>query len=100
MDILTIVAVLIIGILLIEVSKHIFTRTILKFIIIVIVGVVVLFSILSTLDQDIVSNTGNEYLETGAAIVSDVNEKPLILDAKENIKTFIGDIKEKVLDNR
>jgi len=98
MDILLIGIILIVGIILIEVSKHIFTRTILKFIIILIIGLIVFFSVLSTLDQEVIKNTDNEYIQTGASIIEEVNEKPLIIDVKENAKSFFMDIKEKIMN--
>ena len=98
MDILLIGIILIVGIILIEVSKHIFTRTILKFIIILIIGLIVFFSVLSTLDQEVIKNTDNEYIQTGASIIEEVNEKPLIIDVKENAKSFFMDIKETIMN--
>ncbi len=99
MDLLLIGITLIVGIILIEVSKHIFTRTILKFVVILIVGLIIFFSVLSTLDQEVINKTDNGYVQTGAAIIEEVNDKPLIIDIKEKTKSFLLDIKEKIMNN-
>jgi hypothetical protein len=96
MDLLLIGIVILVGIILIEVSKHLFTRTILRFVVMIIVGLVIFFAVVGTLDSDIVDKTNNEYVQTGAAIVDNIADEPLMIEAKEKIKSFFIEIKEKI----
>ncbi len=90
--------IILIGVIIIELSKHFFTRTALKFIIMIIVGIILFFAVVSSLDSNVVSSTDNEYVQTGAAIMDNVNDQPLIIKIKETIKTTLIELKEKIIN--
>ncbi len=98
MDLLTIGIVILVGVILIELSKHFFTKTVLKFVIMLIVGIILFFAVVSSLDSNTISNTDNEYVQTGAVIISNINEQPLVLNVKENMKSLLNEIKDKIVN--
>jgi uncharacterized protein YkvS len=41
-------------------------------------------------------NSENKYIQTGAAVIENINDQPLIIDMKENLKDLLIDFKDKI----
>jgi predicted PurR-regulated permease PerM len=96
MDAISIIILVLVGVVILEVSKHLFTRTALKLIVILIVIMVLFFTILGSLSIDQSINSDNEYIQTGASIAKTVNEEPLIVKIKDSIKESVNELRETI----
>jgi hypothetical protein len=96
MDILSIITIIILGIIVLELTKHVLTKSILKFVVLIIVGLILFFTVISSLDNENVINSDNRYIQTGAAISDNLDEQPLIISFKEKFKSFLSDIQESI----
>jgi hypothetical protein len=93
MDIISILIIIVVGIIILEVSKHLLTRTALKLIVILIVIMILFFTIMGSLSVDQAINTDNKYIQTGASIAKTVNDEPLIINLKGNIKSSLEQLR-------
>ena len=98
MDIISIIIIVIVGVIVLEISKHLFTRTALKLIVIFVIVMILFFTILGSLAVDQAIKSDNQYIQTGASIAQNVNEEPLIVEIKESIKSSFTELRETLAD--
>ncbi len=94
MDIISIIIIIVVGVIVLEISKHLFTRTALKLIVIAIIVMILFFTIMGSLSVDQAIQSDNEYIQTGASIAQSVNDEPLIVEIKNSIKSSFEELRE------
>lgn len=89
---------IVVGIILLELSKHIVTRTTLKVVVLLVLGLIVFLTITGSLSNEDVIKSDNEFIKTGAAVAGSINEQPLTIKIKDKARSFISDFEDKYLD--
>jgi|TARA_Y100000034_G_C6650937_1_gene284901 hypothetical protein len=92
MDILSIILIAGLSLFVLELIKHMFTRTILKVIVISLVGLIIFFTVINSLDKENVIDNDNKYIQAGATISQNFENQPIWDDLKEKFKTLILNI--------
>jgi hypothetical protein len=96
MDLLFIIMLIIVGVIFLEISKHLFTKTILKVLLFSVILIIVFFAVIGSLASEKLIESDNKYIQTGATVVKLINEEPIVTESKEKIKTFFKELEEKV----
>ena len=87
MDILSIILIAGLSLFALELIKHMFTKTILKVIVISIVGLIIFFTVINSLDKENVIDNDNKYIQAGAVISQNFENQPLWEDIMKKFKS-------------
>jgi uncharacterized membrane protein (DUF4010 family) len=98
MDIIFIGVLILVAIIVTELFKHLVTKTALKFVVLVIIGIIIFLAVVGSLSSENVIETDNEYVKTGAAVADSFNEAPLIIKAKEKLQDLSTKLQEEYLE--
>lgn len=91
---MTLLVILVVVVIAMEISKHLFMKGIAKSIIIIILLVVVFLFIVGSLTADNTLKTDNPVIETGAAISESVTENPFVEGIVDKMKDFFRGLKK------
>lgn len=98
MDPILLTIIIVIGFFLLEMTKHLFTRTTLRLVLVFFVVIILLFTLISSLSTKELMNSDNEYVQTGASIVNNINKEPLVSEIGNNVKETFTKLKESILN--
>ncbi len=91
MEVLTIIVVLIISLLVLEMSKHIFVKTFAKSVLVILIISVAFLFVIGAINSESKISTDNEIIQTGAAIVEEIKDVEIIENVLESSKEYIED---------
>jgi hypothetical protein len=98
MDPILLTIIIVIGFFILEMTKHLFTRTTLRLVLVFFVVMILLFTLISSLSTNELMDSDNEYVQTGASIVHNINKEPLISEIGDNIKESFSNLKEDIVN--
>ncbi|MFH1375998.1 MAG: hypothetical protein ABIH25_00005 [Candidatus Woesearchaeota archaeon] len=95
MDIILILILLVILFIIIEASKHLFFKTVTKMVFIIIILLIVFFVVIGSLNSENMLKTDNEFIQTGASVVEDIEEQDIFETINDKLKDLKDDIFKK-----